>query len=133
MKPMNKDGIIQYLQQQLPGLMAVYAFGSRISGTSTTNSDLDMAVLVPAQVDSLELWHMANHLTEVAHCHVDLLDFRAASTVMQNQILSTGVCWWALDHNVASYEATVLNQFTHLNEDRAQLLKDIQQRGTVYG
>jgi predicted nucleotidyltransferase len=38
--------ILQLLQQRLPNLMAVYAFGSQVTGTADKNSDLDLAVLV---------------------------------------------------------------------------------------
>ena len=34
------------LKARVPGLMAVYAFGSRIQGTAGPDSDLDLAVLV---------------------------------------------------------------------------------------
>ena len=64
---------------------------------------------------------------------VDLLDFRAASTVMQYQILSTGTRLLAINPDLNSYEAGVLSEMTNLNEARQGLIQDIQQQGTVYG
>jgi uncharacterized protein len=63
---------------------------------------------------------------------------RAASTVMQYQILSTGIRVWqsevtsvALD--VGLYECAMLSEMTTLNEARAGLIADIKKSGMIYG
>lgn len=66
-------------------------------------------------------------------CPVDLLDLRAASTVMQHQILTTGERLWAKDVRAGLFEAAMLTEKLHLDEMRHDLLLDIQTRGTVYG
>lgn len=130
---MNRTAIIQTLQTRLPHLLAIYAFGSRITGTARPDSDLDLAVLVAGYVDPLALFDLAGDLADVAGCAVDLLDLRAASTVMQYQIITTGQRWWARDAQAALFEAAMLSEKTALDTARAGLLADIQQRGTVYG
>lgn len=130
---MNRAVIIQTLQARLPGLLAIYAFGSRITGTAGSDSDLDMAVLVAGYAEPLALFDLSGELADVAGCSVDLLDLRAASTVMQYQIITTGQRWWARDAQAALFEAAVLSEKTALDTARAGLLADIQQRGTVYG
>ena len=121
------------LQRRVPGLLAVYGFGSRTQGTARADSDLDMAVLVAGYADVLLLWQLSGELADIAGCAVDLLDLRAASTVMQYQIITTGQRWWACDAQAALFEAAVLSEKTALDTARAGLLADIQQRGTVYG
>ena len=113
--------------------MAVYAFGSQINGTANKSSDLDLAVLVPGYADVIELWDISSDIAELVNCEVDLLDFRAASTVMQYQILMTGQRLFAIDSSVGVYEAMVLSQMTTLNEARAGLIQDIREQGAVYG
>jgi predicted nucleotidyltransferase len=130
---LNLSPILQLLQQRLPNVMAVYAFGSQINGTAGKSSDLDLAVLVPGYADVVELWDISSDIAELANCEVDLLDFRAASTVMQYQILTKGQCLFAIDSSVGVYEAMVLSQMTALNEARAGLLQDIREEGAVYG
>lgn len=130
---MNSTAILLHLQDCLPQLLAVYAFGSRIQGTARADSDLDLALLVPQYVDSLALWELASELAGIAGCEVDLVDLRAASTVMQYQIITTGQRWWAKDAQAALYEAAILSEKTALDSARAGLLEDIQQKGTVYG
>ncbi|MDD2692357.1 MAG: nucleotidyltransferase domain-containing protein [Simplicispira sp.] len=128
-----RDALVSTLQARVPRLLAIYAFGSRITGTARPDSDLDLAVLVAGYADPLALFDLAGDLADIAACPVDLLDLRAASTVMQYQIITTGQRWWALDVQAGLFEAAVLSEKTALDTARAGLLADIQQRGTVYG
>ncbi|WP_394807488.1 nucleotidyltransferase domain-containing protein [Nitrosomonas sp.] len=130
---MNQAAIIQTLRASLPNLLAIYVFGSRIQGTAQIDSDLDLAVLVAGYAEPLVLWTLAGDLADVAGCPVDLLDLRAASTVMQYQVITTGQRWWALDAQAALFEAAILSEKTELDTARAGLLADIQKRGKVYG
>ena len=130
---MNQLAIVQALQTQIPHLLAIYAFGSRVHGNAKPDSDLDLAVLVAGYAEPLVLWTLANDMAEIAACPVDLLDLRAASTVMQYQIITTGERWWARDAQAALFEAAVLSEKTALDTARAGLLADIQKEGTIYG
>ncbi|SHE73303.1 Nucleotidyltransferase domain-containing protein [Lampropedia hyalina DSM 16112] len=130
---MKKDILVQVLKDRIPKLLAIYAFGSRIQGTAGPDSDLDLAVLVAGYADVMVLFDVAGDLADIVGCHVDLLDLRAASTVMQYQIITTGQCWWQADHQAALFEAAILSEKTALDAARARLLSDIQERGTVYG
>lgn len=130
---MNREAIVQTLQTRLPDVLAIYAFGSRIHGTAGPDSDLDLAVLVAGYADPLTVFDLAGTLADTAGCAVDLLDLRAASTIMQYQIITTGHRWWAKDGQAALFEAAMLSEKTALDTARAGLLSDIEQRGTVYG
>jgi predicted nucleotidyltransferase len=125
--------IIAKLQQALPVLLAVYVFGSYAKGEATQDSDLDLAVLVEGKVDPLVLWELAGELATTLNCDVDLLDFRAASTVMQYQIISTGYQLWVRGAEAELYESFVLSEKLALDEARAGLLADIEEDGRVYG
>jgi hypothetical protein len=91
-----------------------------------------LALLVPGYAAPLELWDMASTLANSLGCEVDLLDFRSASTVMQNQILWSGERWWFLNSQVDGYEASILSELTNLNTARGKLLEDIAQSGSIY-
>ena len=90
-------------------------------------------MLVEGYADPLLLWNLSGDLADVAGCDVDLLDLRAASTVMQYQIITTGQRWWARDAQAALFESAILSEKTALDTARAGLLADIQERGSVYG
>jgi predicted nucleotidyltransferase len=124
--------MIEQLQKAFPNLLAIYAFGSRVQGTANAQSDLDLAVLVAGYADPLQLFDMANQLADQLGYEVDLLDLRAASTVMQYQVITTGQCLWAKDLQAGLFEAFVLSEKTSLDEARAQLIQEIREDGAVY-
>ena len=105
-----RDLIVQHLRSHLPGLLTIYAFGSRITGHATPDSDLDLAVLVEGHADIIALFNLSSDLADLAGCDVDMVDLRAASTVMQHQIIQTGVRWWAKDHQADLFEIYVCKE-----------------------
>lgn len=121
------------LQKAFPNALGIYAFGSRVQGTANAQSDLDLAVLVAGYADPLQLFEMANQLADQLGYEVDLLDLRAASTVMQYQVITTGRRLWAKDVQAGLFEAFVLSEKTSLDEARAELLNEIREDGAVYG
>jgi len=125
--------IVTALRTALPDLQAVYLFGSQASGDAGSDSDIDLAVLTEAPRDSVTLWELAGSLALLCDLHVDLLDLRAASTVMQYQVITTGKRIWASGSSAALYECFILSEKTRLDEARAGLLQDITSRGTVHG
>jgi uncharacterized protein len=131
---LHPDGpLVQTLRQGVPGLLAAYAFGSRVQGRHGPGSDLDLAVLVAGYADPLALWRLSQQLAEQAGCEVDLLDLRAASTVMQHQVLTTGRRLWARDVSAGLFECYVLSEKTALDAARRGLIDDIARSGRVHG
>lgn len=131
---MNKQALIDLLRSRLGGVLAIYAFGSRVQGTADEYSDLDLAVLVRGYADPLLLWELAGEAADIAGCPVDLLDLRRASTVMQQQVLQRGERWWAVDGLEAGlFECAVLSEKLELDRARALLLQDIERDGWIYG
>jgi len=128
------DGpIVAAIRATLPSALAVYAFGSRLNATANADSDLDLAVLVAGYADPVKQWDISGELADITGCPVDLLDMRAASTVMQYQILQNGRRLWGREPEAGLFEAFVLSEKTALDSARAGLLDDIQTRGSVYG
>lgn len=125
--------VLRSLQQRLPGLLAAYLFGSQATGRAGPASDVDLAVLLPGKADVLALWQAGEALAQALNRDVDLVDLRAASTVMQHQIITTGRRLWAADAQAALYESFILSEKTALDEARAGVLADIARTGTVHG
>ena len=124
------------LQHKLPKLMAIYAFGSQVQDDgigARPDSDLDLAVLVEGYADPLELFKLSGAVSDLVGRPVDLLDLRAASSVMQHQILMHGERLWASDVRAGLFEAAMLTEKLHLDEARRGLMKDVLARGSVYG
>ena len=125
--------VVAALRARFPNAMAMYAFGSQGRGTAGLRSDLDLAVLVAGFADPLVLWVVAANLADIVGCPVDLLDLRAASTVMQYQVITTGQCLWSIGLPAGLFETFVLSEKTALDEARAPLLADIQRTGKIHG
>lgn len=131
--PPQAQALVARIRAELVNVMGIYAFGSRIQGTANADSDLDMAVLVARYADPVQLWSLSSELAALVNCPVDLLDLRAASTVMQYQVLTTGVRLWSVGVAVDLFECYVLSEKTALDTARRPLLEDIAMRGAVYG
>ena len=131
---LRPDGqLVSLLRAALPDALAIYAFGSRVQASARPDSDLDLAVLVPRYADPLHLWSRASQLADLAGCAVDLLDLRAASTVMQYQVLTPGRRLWGRQPDAAHFECFVMSEKLALDAARAGLLADIARTGTVHG
>ena len=129
----SEQEIVSALRLRLPGLLAVYLFGSRATGQAGGDSDLDLAVLVEGKLEPLATWELAQSLAGLVGCDVDLIDLRSASTVLQYQVITTGVRLWNKDVQAPLYECAILSQKTDLDTARAGLLEDIEREGRVYG
>lgn len=126
------DGlVISVLRSTWPEALAIHAFGSRVQGTAR-HSDLDLAVLVPGYTDPLQCWDVASQLAGALGCELDVLDLRAASTVMQYQILTTGRCLWVQQPAAALFECYVLSEKLAFDAARGGLLADIAEKGSIY-
>ena len=117
---------------RFPQVFAIHAFGSQVHGTAGPLSDLDLAILLPGYADPLHLWSLAGKLADVVDCPVDLLDLRAATTVMQYQIITAGQRLWHSGIDAGLFESYVLSEMTELNAARAGLLTDIRKDGHIY-
>ena len=124
--------VVTTIREWFPNALAVYAFGSRLQGTYGPQSDLDLAVLVGGYAEPQQLWNVASILADIVAYPVDLLDLRAASTVMQYQVLIHGRRLWAAGVQADLFECYVLSEKTALDTARAPLLQDIAASGKIY-
>jgi predicted nucleotidyltransferase len=130
---MNIQQALTHLQSRLPGLQAVYLFGSQRTPDANANSDLDLAVLASGAIDPLELWRLAGELADIVGMPVDLIDLCTASTVMQYQILTKGERIWVSGNGAGIFEAYILSEKTALDAARSALLEDIHKDGLIHG
>jgi predicted nucleotidyltransferase len=128
-----KGPLVRAILASMPDALAIYCFGSKVMGSAHDESDLDLAVLLPGYADPASLWKLSEVLVPIAGCEVDLVDMRAASTVMQYQVLMNGRRLLAKQPEADLFECFVLSEKTALDEARAGLLKDIGKRGRIYG
>ncbi|HEX8606855.1 MAG TPA: nucleotidyltransferase domain-containing protein, partial [Pseudoduganella sp.] len=97
--------IVAFLQAELPELLGIWLFGSQANGHANAQSDVDLAVLIAGKIDTLKLWDVGQRLAAIAGREVDLLDLRAASTIMQYQVIMEGRRLWQKDAQALLYES----------------------------
>lgn len=129
----EEGAVVRALRHAFPDAVGIYAFGSTMDGTARPDSDVDLAILVEGYAPPLALWDTANALAALLNRPVDLLDFRAASTVMQHQVLSKGRRLWGKDLQAGLYECFAMSEMGRLDEARAAILADIAKEGNIYG
>jgi uncharacterized protein len=126
--------IARCLRALIPGLQAVYRFGSTVSNETHTDSDIDVAFVAQRALAPESTWEAAGDLSEQLGRDVDLVDLRSASTVMRVQVLEDSLL--LVDDDPAArawFEMLSLSDYARLNEERRGILEDVRQRGHVYG
>lgn len=126
--------VVAHIQSQLPQVMAIYVYGSEARNEVRDDSDVDIAVLGEHYFEPLKLWNCRQNLAVKLGRDVDLIDLRAVSTVLRMQVFTDGHL--ILDNSngqSGSYESLTYSDYARLNEERAGILEDIKNRGSVYG
>lgn len=131
---MNDPSLIAYIRKAIPGLVALYRFGSVERNVVRPESDIDLAVLSQETLPDLRRFELAQELAIQLHREVDLVDLRSASTVMRMQVLSTGSCLTSENEQVRrEFEMYAYSDYARLNEERRAILQGIKKSGLVYG
>lgn len=131
---MDGHVITEFLNRHIPHIIAIYQFGSQARGTARPASDLDLAVLAREPFSNEQQFSLAQELAVRLHRDVDLVDLRSAPTVMRMQVLTKGHCLETRDERAkAEFEMYAYSDYARLNEERKELVKNITERGFVYG
>ncbi|USK41845.1 nucleotidyltransferase domain-containing protein (plasmid) [Cytobacillus firmus] len=109
-------------------------FGSTVSGNSHKESDIDIAYLSSTKkADKNEIFMVAQELAAKLNKDVDLIDINQASTVFQAQIVQSGTTIYCTnEQKLEEFEMKVLKMYSKLNEERSEILRKIDESGTIY-
>lgn len=112
----------------------IVLFGSTVSGNSHKESDIDIAYLSSTiKADKYEIFMIAQELAAKLNKDVDLIDINQASTVFQAQIVQSGTTIYCTnEQKKEEFEMKVLKMYTKLNEERSEILRKIDESGTIY-
>lgn len=123
----------EYLVKQLKPYVLLL-FGSSVKGYFREDSDIDIAFISLQEVNSYDLYLLAQALVTEVGREVDLVDLRQASTVFKAQILGSGHVIYSNDpEKLAEFQIRTFKEYALLNEERAEILRNISARGSVYG
>jgi len=128
------NSVVSLLQKELPDLVGIYLFGSRNTGESNAVSDWDFAYLSREGMNDEKIWDIKTQIESSLDLQIDLIDLYKATTVLQIQVLKTGTLVLIVeDIKVKQFEYLTLSFYQKLNEERADILKEIKLRGNIYG
>ena len=128
------EAAVAVLRAAHPSLVAVYRFGSSVTGTARTDSDIDLAVLGERPLEPVERFDLQERIAAVLRRQVDLVDLRTASTVMASQVITTGVLLFEGKANERErFEDFIYGRYARLNEERRGILERVAAEGTIYG
>ena len=128
-KPPNYEAIVHAVREVLPQARAAWLFGSAAQGRFRSGSDLDIAVDTVEPLTSVHKWDASEQLAQRFGCDVDLLDFRHLSTVMQAQVLSTGILLYSNEPTeTAGYCAFVFSEYQNIQSWRQPMMRQLAER-----
>jgi len=123
------DVITEFLVNKLSPYV-LYLFGSQAKQQAHPNSDFDIAFISEKEFDTYERFMIAQELAAILNKDVDLIDLKKASTVFQAQIITSGKVLYCSDNSKkVVFEMYTLKKYAKLNEERADILKNITKRG----
>lgn len=103
--------------------MALWLFGSGAEGRLRDDSDLDLAVLMPAPIEPLRCYDAAQELALRLGRDVDLIDLHAAPPALRAEVVGRGRRLAVADARVADlFACHALADYARLNEERAPVL-----------
>jgi len=127
--------IIDTITTQYPKTLAIYLFGSTVTGKTNTTSDIDLAVLFEDPVNSYTLWNTAQDLAISLNQDVDLIDLKQASTVLAFEIIHSSKLIYCKDKDTVSlFENRIYAEYLRLQERLVDLYQAAKERGgIIYG
>jgi predicted nucleotidyltransferase len=134
---MREKEITETVCNFYPDIEAIYLFGSYGTGYERADSDLDIALLLPADIGKrdklLALSPCTRKLEDIMGRTVDLINLRQVSTVFQHEIIKNG----KLIYNRNAYESDTFEMITmslyqKLNDERSEILKEFIKTRRAY-
>lgn len=133
----QQSQLIQLILNTWPDTQAIYLFGSWGTEYERPESDVDIAMLLPApqakKAGSLILTDLHYALQSLLNREVDLINLRQAPTVLQKEVVMAGRRIFCIPGIVADeFELLVLALYQKLNEERAGILAEGMSSGRFY-
>ena len=119
-----------------PNIQAVYLFGSYGTEYERPDSDVDIALLFDVHqagiIKDLLFSECSMALAAALKKDVDLINLRRVNTVLQHEIVQGGRVILIQDEYAKDlFEMLVLSAYQKLNEERAEILQEIQRSGRI--
>jgi len=128
------DAARDALLTAFPNVWAVYVYGSFARGDESSTSDIDLALLLPAEERIDDPLSVVSAVSARIHREVDLVDLRKVSDVLRREVLAEGrTLYVSRPDMVLEWEGTAISRYQRYREEVRDLLEDFQKTGMGYG
>lgn len=117
--------IVEILVSIFPDIVAIYAYGSRVSGRAHKGSDLDLALLFKAdsRPDSQMIYRHLGRVVDVAECPVDIGVLSHNNTIYAKEVIANGTRIYCCDTKQCDeFEMYCLSYYAQLNLERSEIV-----------
>lgn len=112
----------------------IILFGSYAKNTQREDSDIDLAYFSEVVLSPYEKFLFIGDLADILGVEVDLVDIKKIDTVFSMQIFSEGKLLDCQDENeFVMQRMKAYSMYVTLNEQRAEIIQNIKERGSVFG
>ena len=118
----------------LPDVWAIYVYGSFARGDEWPNSDVDLAVLLPADKQIEDLLGLMSEVSLRTQRDVDLVDLRKVGDVLRGEVFEDGrTLFISQPDAVLAWEASAMSRYARHREETRDILEDFRKTGIGYG
>ena len=133
----NNQLIINTVLKYFPDTQAIYLFGSYDTVFERKDSDVDIALLLPAllakKMNALSFSDLVFDLEKALKKRVDIINLRRVSTVFQKEIIaSERRIFCADEYGADEFEMLTLSFYQKLNEERKEILEEFFKSKRAY-
>lgn len=119
--------LVERIRQAIPETLAVYVYGSRVTGGQHPASDLDLALLLPRSisVSPLQLAQLQGDLESLAGFVVEISTLSLETEIVHcKEVIAGGRLVFAVDRRIVDdFEMRTLSGYARLCEDRVPVLR----------
>lgn len=128
-----KEAIVQKLTKALKPDFVIL-FGSFAQNRLREDSDVDLAYYSSRKLTDYNRFLLSGELADLCGRDVDLVDLKEIDTIFAAQIFSTGILLSCQNESeFIKQRMRVYSMYATLNEQRAEIIKNIKNRGSVFG
>lgn len=121
------------LLREFPEGLAFYVYGSFAHGDAWPDSDLDLAVLLPAEQRIGDILAVAQRLSADVGRNVDLVDLRRAGDVLRGEVLAHGKTLFTSNRAaVLAWEGSAMSRYARHREEIRDILSQFERTGIGY-
>jgi predicted nucleotidyltransferase len=115
--------------KELENIIAVFLFGSFLTGKLNEESDLDIAVLFAKKPETKDILNMQNDLIDFTKNDIDLVLLNDASPILARQVIEKGKEIFCNDHTEkAKFIIKTVNEYDDLKYYRFPIEQNLSKR-----